>query len=995
MAIVKTASDAVRNLNEEQLAAVKHGSGPLLIIAGAGTGKTTVITERIKHLILKVGVRPSQILALTFTEKAAHEMEERVDIAMPYGYTQMWISTFHAFCDRILRNEAIHIGLNPSYKLMTEAETVLFLRVNIFKFNLSYFRPLGNPNKFLEGMLQHFSRLRDEDVSTKEYLVWAQAQNSNIDQIELKKNLELVHAFNAYQDLKAKEGVMDFSDLISNTLKLFRTRKNILKTYQDQFLYILVDEFQDTNFAQNQLAILLAGKKGNITVVGDDDQAIYRWRGAAISNIIQFKKQFPKAKVVTLVKNYRSTQEILDKACTLIQNNNPDRLEVKENVDKKLKAQRKAKAAFDAVKSNLIEFLYKERAEDEADAVVKKISKLVDKDNLAYKDIAILVRANDHSLPFVKAMQRHNIPYQFLGPGRLFRQEEIKDFIAYLKVLYNFEDSVSLYRVLNLPDFNFEGRDIAAILNFAKRKNLSLFEALEQIAENPTALAIILQIEVKQKIKSIVNMIKRHLNKVSKESAGQILYYFIEDSGMLKKILSAKSDLDVKKSQNIAKFFDKLKSFEVEHEDARIFPVVDWIDLSMQMGESPLAADIDWSENNAVNILTIHGSKGLEFPVVFLVNLVSLRFPTRERREQIPIPQDLIKEILPEGDYHLQEERRLFYVGMTRAKDRLYFTAANFYGEGKRDRKLSPFVYEALGQEAVEKLFEKRKRELQIIQPSLLDWMPNLMPQKLTTNDQRLMTKINYISYSQIQTFNICPLHYKLQYILRIPYQPSAALSFGSSLHRALKDFYQKSLDDKTLKAEDIIPILEKNWVDEGYTSAAHQQEALQKAKYVLLQYLKNNFETKIDSAKPIAIEIPFNFFIRDSAIPTLNLKVAGRIDRVDKIDDKKIEIIDYKTGSNLPDKKELEENLQLTLYALATTQINNNIFNKKSEDIVLSLHYLEEEKKFTTTRTSKQLEDAKTKILEIVAEIEKSDFLCSRSTLCQNCEYKMLCNVS
>jgi len=561
-----------------------------------------------------------------------------------------------------------------------------------------------------------------------------------------------------------------------------------------------------------------------------------------------------------------------------------------------------------------------------------------------------------------------------------------------LKVLYNFEDSISLYRVLTFPIFDLESRDVAAILNFAKRKNLRLFEALEEIAESKERkLEILLKDSTIEKIKTLLEMIKRHLKRVPKDSAGQILYYFLEDSGMLKKFLSAKTDIEVRKYQNVAKFFDKLKSFEAEQEDARVFPVVDWIDLSMQMGESPLAVDIDWSENNAVNILTIHSSKGLEFPVVFLVNLVSLRFPTRERREQIPIPQDLIKEILPEGDYHLQEERRLFYVGMTRARDHLYFTAANFYGEGKRDRKLSPFAYEALGQETIEKLLQKKEREKQIIQPSLLDWT-----QKFSVNiNQSTLHPITYISYSQIQSFSICPLHYKIQYILKVPAALAPSLSFGSSIHAALKDFYQKSLESKMQKIEDIIPILEEKWIDEGYESKAHQKEALERATYILLQYLRNNFVPDIANIKPIAVEIPFSFFIDRSPSRQIALKVAGRIDRVDRLDNNKIEIVDYKTGRNIPNEKELSNNLQMTVYAMAATLVNDNIFNKNPEDIILSLHYLEEEKKLTTTRTAGQLEEAKTRILEIVGKIEKSDFLCSGSTYCQNCEYKMLCNVS
>lgn len=978
-------------LNEAQTKAITFGKGPLLIIAGAGTGKTTVITERIKHLILKENILPSQILALTFTEKASREMEERIDVAMPYGYTQMWISTFHAFCDRVLRNEAVHIGLSPAYKLMTEAESLMFLRSHIFDLKLDYFRPLGNPHKFLEGMLQHFSRLKDEDISPEEYLEYSsgisndkfQMSNQPIEEDEIKKIKELANAYKTYEELKAKEGVMDFSDMIGNTLKLFRSRKNILKSYQDQFKYILVDEFQDTNYAQNMLAILLSGEAQNITVVGDDDQAIYRWRGAAISNMIQFRKHFPKTHIITLTQNYRSTQEILDTSHTLVAHNDPDRLEVQEHIDKRLIANRKGK-------SYTIEFLYENRVEDEAEATIKKILELVKKETYAYKDVAILVRANDHATPFIKVLQRHAIPYQFLGPGRLFRQEEIKDLIAYLKILYNFEDSASVYRVLTSPTFGIDTRMIAGILNFARRKNYSLFEALERIAsENQQEL--FMKDTEKEKIQNFVAMVHRHLKKVPTESAGQILYYYIEDTGLLKKFLAAKTETEVKHYQNIAKLFEKLKTFEAEHEDARIFPVIEWIDLSMQMGESPLASDTDWADNNAVNILTIHSSKGLEFPIVFLVNLVSQRFPTRERREQLPIPASLIKEILPVGDYHLQEERRLFYVGMTRARDHLYFTAAKYYGEGKRDRKISPFVAEALGQTSVDALLKKQQAEQAVVQPTLLDWA-NTMHESVSEK-KAVMPPITYISYSQLQTFDMCPLHYKLQYLLRIPGQPSAPLSFGTSLHAALRDFYQAWMRDPKIRISDVDTFLEKVWINEGYTSKAHAHQALQQAKYLLQQYLQKHLITD-GSQKPVAIEVPFSFFISDQNLRPNGVKIGGRIDRVDQKKDGSIEIIDYKTGKNMPSEKDLLTNLQLTLYALAATQVKDTIFNKQANQVILSLHYLEEDKILTTVRTKEQLEETKTQILQKIHEIEQSDFACSGSILCQNCEYKMLCHV-
>jgi DNA helicase-2/ATP-dependent DNA helicase PcrA len=953
-------------LDTHQAKAVRHGTGPLLIIAGAGTGKTTVITERIKYLVLKRKVEPSKILALTFTEKAAKEMEDRIDKAMPYGYTQMWISTFHSFCDRILRNESIHIGLNPSYKLMTEAESILFLRQNIFQFNLNYFRPLGNPNKFLEALLQHFSRLKDEDISPVEYLKFVQGDK------ELKANkedhqryLELANAYKTYEELKTKEGMMDFSDLISNTLKLFRIRKNILKTYQQQFEYILVDEFQDTNFAQNELAILLSGDRKNITVVGDDDQSIYRFRGSSISNIIQFRQKFPKVTIVTLINNYRSTKEILNSSYKLIQHNNPDRLEVKEKLNKKLISVRK-------IKGEKIAFLFRPRVEDEAEAVVNKIKELSNDEKYQYKDFAILVRANDHAESFVRALERTKIPYQFLGPGRLFHQEEIKDLIAYLKVLYNFEDSTSLYRILNMPIFGLDSVEIAALINLAKRKNYSLFEALEKNGE------ILLKEKNKEKIDVLYKMLKRHLGLVPKETAGQILYYFLEDSGLIQKIVDYKTLVDERVAKNIAKFFDKLKTYETDHQTASVFDVIDWIDLSMQMGESPLAADIDWSENNAVNILTIHSGKGLEFPVVFLVNLVAQRFPTRERHEKIPIPQKLIKEILPSGDFHLEEERRLFYVGLTRAKDLLFLTAANFYGEGKRERKISPFVYETLPDTDIEKIL--RKNEPEDIQLSLLEWADKGKAKEKESPISQ--TTVNYLSYSQLQTFGICPLHYKLKYMLKIPTPQTSAQSFGTSVHAALRNFYQAWQTGNKLQISDVKKVVGDVWINEGYSSKIHEKKALDKAVKIVTDYLNKNFDK---TNLPAALEYPFNFYLG-------KVKIAGRIDRIDKTSGK-IEIIDYKTGDNVPTPKKLEEDLQLTFYALAANEVKDKILGKDPEEILLSLYYLEKDLKLTTTRTKEQLKEAKELILEKVREIETSDFKCSGSILCQNCEYKILCH--
>ena len=938
-------------LNKQQLEAIEHGEGPLLIIAGAGTGKTTVVTERVKWLIGQKKATPSEILALTFNEKASREMEERIDVALPYGYTQMWVLTFHSFCDRVLRDEGLQIGIDTGYSLLSEADAIALFRKHLFNFGLDYFRPLGNPNKFIGGILQHFSRLADEDVSADEYLKWANKFTG--DELEKQKWLELANAYQKWSDLKIKQGVMEFGDLITYTLKLFRLRPNILAKYHHQFKYLLVDEFQDTNYAQNQMVILLAQLHQNLTVVADDDQAIYRWRGAAISNVIQFRKTYPKAKLVTLVQNYRSTQQVLDKAYDLIQYNNPDRLEVKEKIDKKLVAVRR-------VVGEPVEFLHLDRVENEADAIVRQIENIKsERSKLLYKDFAILVRANNYAESIVRALLRADMPHQFLGPGQLFKQTEIKDLIAYLKVLVNFADDISFYRVLAMEFWAILPRETITLTNLAKRQHQSLFEICEK-SEN-------------EKIKKIIGLISKHLGMVSKFTAGQILYDYLESSGLLAAMLNYQPPLGANQSANMAKFFGKLKGFEASHEDSSVATVVDWLDLSTELGESPLATDTDWTTNDAVNILTIHSAKGLEFPVVFLVNLVAQRFPTSARQEQIPIPEALVKEILPEGDYHMQEERRLFYVGMTRARDKLFLTAANYYGEGKREKKLSPFIFEALGEGALNQAASP------VSQPSLLDWQPQPKADQPLAGTNPIT--VDYLSYSQIQTFRDCPLHYKAKYILRISTPPTAAQSFGSSIHLVLRDLYQQP-------GSDVFDLYKKNWIKDGYTSQEHERQYYKKGEKFLSQYLDDEYDPKV---KPAFLE---GSFIAPLKINNRFIKIGGKIDRVDVLKDGTIEIIDYKTGANVPTQKDIDADLQMSFYALAATILKEPPFAKNPDEVKLSLYYFDSQQKITTTRTAEQLQEAVGKIFDYADQIAASDFKCSGSMLCKNCEFKMLCDL-
>ncbi|KKQ95964.1 MAG: hypothetical protein UV74_C0013G0568 [Candidatus Woesebacteria bacterium GW2011_GWB1_43_14] len=943
-------------LNQEQLAAIRHKKGPLLIIAGAGTGKTTVIAERIKFLVTKGGIKPSEILALTFSEKAAREMEERVDVAMPLGFTQMWISTFHSFCDQVLKDEALHVGLDPKFNLFSQTESIQFVRDNLFEFDLDYYRPLGNPDKFVREMLTHFSRLQDEDITPADYIRWVNSkfkiQNLKLNaegKAEFTRYMELAGAYKKYDELKIKNGCFDFGDLITKTLLLFKSRPNVLDRYQERYKHILVDEYQDVNFAQNKLALLIAEGRKNITVVGDDDQSIYRFRGAAISNITQFKKAYPKAKTVVLTKNYRSGQEILDGAYKLIQSNNPDRLEISEKIDKKLMAATKTVAS--------IRFFHESSANGEALSVAREISKLT-KRRYDYSDIAVLVRANNHADAFITAFEKNNLPHQFLGPGKLFQQEEIINIISYLKVLVDQTDSVSLFDFLSSEFCHFSVKRLQGLLGRAKREKRPFYEILRGNDD--------------EKMKRILEMIDRHIELLPRERTSRIVFLLLKETERLEKLMDPSLSKLETEAANIAKLFSRLSEYEAVHRMARVSEVVSWIELASEFGESPAAANIDWSNENAVNILTIHSAKGLEFPVVFLVNLVAGRFPSMYRREQIPIPDELIKEKLPEGDFHLEEERRLFYVGMTRAQEKLYFTAADYYGEGKRAKKLSPFIVEALGDQPPSlEIFNKNT-----VFPKFVK------KEKLPIKHHPLSIHIDFLSYSQIEAFKICPLHYKLSYILKIPTPKTAAQSFGTSIHETLKDFYIALKAGEKPDRRLINRLLSKNWDPEGYKNIAHNKEALKKAKYVLKNYLRGLFNPKINT---LAAEQKFIFKLKD-------LKVGGKIDRIDKQGDT-LEVIDYKTGSKLPSQREVDANLQLSIYALAINKINDFPFKKNYKKLKLSLIYLDPLTKITTSRTIDELKSAEKELFNYKKKIEESDFICSNTPICANCEYSSFCN--
>ncbi len=960
----------LEGLNKEQIQAVTHKEGPLLIIAGAGTGKTRVITQRIAWLINQGLAKTDEILALTFTDKAAKEMQERVDVLMPYGYTDIWISTFHAFGDRILRENALVAGLNPDFKVLTQPEAAVFFREHLFEFTLNYYRPLAEPTRFIEALISFFSRAKDEDVSAQEYLKYSQdfliqAKSNPEDKAaeELAvQQMEVAIAYVKYQELLAKEGLIDFGNQFYLSLQLLRQHPLILQNYQKQFKYILVDEFQDTNFAQFQIVKLLAGALKNVTVVGDDDQCIYRWRGAAYSNLVNFNQEYPKAEKITLIQNYRSTQPILDSAYQLIQNNNPERFEIKAKIDKHLVGLTK--------KGQSPIHLHFDTHSFEADHVSKLIHEKVGSGDFKYRDFAILVRSNNDAQSFIQSLNMQNIPWQFSGNQGLYSREEVKLCINFLRVIANPANSLSLYYLVSSEIYKVDLADLSLCNHFARRRNASLYSVFCDL-EKITELAQVKD-ETKEKISKVLLDIEKFLQVSRDETTGRLLYSFLTDTGYLKFLTHNPSLEKETKIQNIAKFFNQVRDFELIAKEDRVISFIKHLNLLIDSGDDPPTVEADLDQD-AVNILTIHKAKGLEFRVVFLVSLVQGKFPLPKRSQQIELPDSLIKEVLPSGDFHTHEERRLFYVGMTRSKDQLYLTSADDYG-GKRMRKVSQFVLEALGKKSAEGVEKKKTAAIESIKRfALVKELPKTELQKLP--EDKLIT----LSYYQIDDYLTCPLKYKYVNILRVPIMEHHTVIYGRAMHEAVSRYYLRKLSGEKVKMEELLDCFQTNFDPQGFLDINHQEERFRIGREALVRFFKD--EERRDS-KPKFIEKEFSFVIGDN-------KISGRFDRIDQEENGAV-IMDFKTSEVKTQKdadKRVKENKQLALYGLAY----QHIFGKLP--LAVELYFLESGIIGRHELTEDNVDQVKEDILKVSCGIRQQEYPAKPEfKACTYCAYNQIC---
>jgi DNA helicase-2/ATP-dependent DNA helicase PcrA len=961
----------LNELNEQQSKAVKYKKKePLLVIAGAGTGKTKTITTRIGYLIKKKLAEPSQILALTFTDKAADEMEQRVDILVDYGLIDTWISTFHSFGDRILREEAISAGLDPEFKVLTKPEQIMFFRDNLFEFKLNILRPTTNPTKHIESLINLFSRAKDENVSEKKYLEYANnLLNNSKDKAqkhEAKIQKEIALAYSKYEELKKENGLLDFSDQVYLTYHLLKNNSKLLKKYQDQFKYILVDEFQDTNHIQYLLIKLLTGEKNRLTVVGDDDQSIYKFRGASLSNILEFKKDFPKLNQIILNKNYRSTQEILDKAYQLIKQNNPDRLEIKNQISKKLLSQTKK-----GVSPKLKVF---STIDDEADFITREIKNLVKKKETSYKDIAILVRANSQAEEYIRSLNKEGVPWTFSGQSGLYQYQEIKLLTSFLRSLASNRDNLSLYHLASSDIYDIGNNDLIDCFDEAKKSNNNLYQVLKSQLENNSCN---ISEEGLEKIEKLIEDIDHYRELAKEKPAGQVLYQFLDDKKILENLTEEESIESELKIKNIASFFGRIQDFEKVVANNKVVDLIGYLDSIIEAGDDPESKDFD-PDLDAVSILTVHSAKGLEFENVFLASLASDRFPTRRRSAPLELPEEFIQETLPEGDFHVQEERRLFYVAITRAKKNLYLSFAYNCG-GVREKKPSPFIAETMGSKILSEAQEKIKNQSQAEKNA--KQIKLFGSQKKSTQPAQAKLKHKetlFLSSYKIDDYLTCPLKYKYVNVLKLPVMRKFQIAFGSAIHNSIEKFLKAKQSGKDMTLKKLLVIFENYWQAEGFDSLEHQKEAHQDGR----DYLTKFFRQEKNLPAPETIEEEF-------AIKFGNNQIKGRWD-VSYIQDQKIQLVDFKTSTVYEEKKAKEKvyrSLQLDLYSWGYLTKYGQLPDQ------VGLYFLGSSKKTFKKPSDKNIKKIKKKIKEVERGIRNNDFRASPDQYnCQYCAYSKIC---
>jgi DNA helicase-2/ATP-dependent DNA helicase PcrA len=982
-----TARESSLGLNAQQRRAVEHGDGPLLVVAGAGTGKTRVITERIRHLLeSNPELTGENILGLTFTDKAAGQMKSRVVKAVGERAEGIWLSTFHSFClEKILR------VANPDLKILEDVDHWILLRRNMAELDLKHFRRLAEPGEFLNDFLQFFSRCQDELVTPNDFQAYVDKSRQTylarraslapdvraLEEEELARQDELARVYRVSERLLRERNLFTFGALLMQAVQLLRTDTTLLQSLRDQFHYILVDEFQDTNIVQLELLWLLAGERRNIVAVGDDDQAIYRFRGASFGSFTIFLKRFcgvteknltegVRQFIAPLTQNYRSTNRILRVAGEVISHNEKSPL---------LPAKALVTENPDGEKIRLAEFV---RPEEEAHWIASEIDRLHVPGN-PWRNFAVLYRKHTHVKKLIGALQHRKIPF-VIKKFSILTSTVVRDLLAYLRLIAVPSDNVACSRVLAAPYWNLQPRDLVRLAERAgKNRRRSLNDEMDA-AQSDLPFS-----SEASRLPELVSFLARFRQMARK----------IPTSGLLDQLISALelAPLPFEADRRyLERFVQFVKDWEQKSDGKRLSDFVEYLDYFSEAG-GDICLDEE-SADDAVQLMTVHSAKGLEFPHVFIMQLNKSDFPTNARPVKFEFPPELMKEEKPTGDFQIQEERRLFYVALTRARQRLTLSHVN-----NKWKRPSLFLEDFLRNAKIQKhdtaqsapqVTVPASEEVAGAAPESSDPAQLFFPSFAPDEGGRAYSRVAVwakayhppaaeplqLSASAIECYCKCPMKYLFQNMWSIRGGPRATMTFGSVMHTTIKEFAGGMAKHGKFSFEDVMAIYDREWRSMGFPDD-YQEEEYRKAGREQLQ----DFHRAYAAAPPDLLhqEKSFELHLDHDVI------VKGRMDQINSLGSKAVEIVDYKTGKP-KDAKRAKDSLQLSVYAMAAEEV----LELKPERLVF--YNLTTNEAVATKRDTKALAKTKQTIYEVAGQIRAGEFPPKPTFLCASCEYKPLC---
>jgi DNA helicase II / ATP-dependent DNA helicase PcrA len=965
-------------LNDAQRRAITHGEGPLLVIAGAGTGKTRVITERIRHLLQSdESLSGENVLGLTFTKKAAGEMKTRVVKATGERGKAVTLATFHSFCETLLAEA------EPQRVMLDEYDQWILLRRNIRRLRLEKYRRLADPGQFLNDFVEFFSRCQDELVSGEDYQRYTavlaarlEAERETLDEDTLAERLEtvalqqeLARAYRASEELLREKNRVSFGSLITGAVALLERDAQVREALQKKYRYILVDEFQDTNIAQLRLLELLAGPTRNIVAVGDNDQAIYRFRGASFGSFKLFLERFAGWKEgqdstkfrVALTENYRSTPNILRVAMQVIGQN-----AVSADFPKKVLSPNKPPGE----KIRIVELA---TPEEEARWVASELERIQGAGR-RWKDFAVLYRQHAHRDHLVEELSRRKIPFVITRLS-ILEHPLVRDVLAYLRLIDKPYDDIACARVLAAPAWHLEAADLVRLAERARKEKKAIYDLL-QVPQGKLEFDG-LQAALEQLVEFVFSQRKTLKRCTAREILGAL-------TGWLEIPQRAKAH-DRKYVKRLAEF---MKEWEPKSETQSLAEFIEYLDYYAQAGG--VVSLEDDAPVDAVQLMTVHGAKGLEFPQVFLLRVNNRAFPATERPRVFEFPVELMKEGAPAEQFHIQEERRLFYVALTRAEERLTITTVT-----EKKGKVPVFIEDIVMEPAIkrqdvrqlmpklpptgrdegvqENLWEDAQLFPAAAEPAkifsrIADWAEEFhppSPEPLT------------LSPSALSGYRTCPQRYLFGYLWSLREGPKAAMSFGAVMHTTIKRFVEQLRKGVRLPFDEVQRIFETEWNSKGFEDL-YQEEEYKKDG---LEQLRT-FHAGMMAEPPEALlqEKAFELPLDNSVI------IKGRIDQINSLGNKRdVEIVDYKTGRPKKDA-DAKRDLQLSLYALAVKEI------LELEPARLVFHYLQDNQRQETTRDAKQLDEAQIIVQEAAADIRAGEFPPKRGFICRNCAYRPIC---